>query len=54
MDMECRGGRKSAALIQGAEEHSMKHLLNSAAVALLLTGASAYANESVLTETARE
>ena len=30
----------------------MKHLLNSAAVALLLTGASAYANESVLTETA--
>ncbi|WP_411838022.1 methanol/ethanol family PQQ-dependent dehydrogenase [Paracoccus sp. ME4] len=30
----------------------MKHLLNSAAVALLLTGTSAYANESVLTETA--
>ena len=30
----------------------MKHLLNSAAIALLLTGASAYANESVLTETA--
>ena len=30
----------------------MKHLLNSAAVALLLIGASAYANESVLTETA--
>ncbi|WP_330449349.1 methanol/ethanol family PQQ-dependent dehydrogenase [Paracoccus marcusii] len=30
----------------------MKHLLNSAAVALALTGASAYANESVLTETA--
>lgn len=31
----------------------MKHLLNSAAVALLLTGASAFANESVLTETAK-
>ena len=31
----------------------MKQLLNSAAVALLLTGASAYANESVLTETAK-
>ena len=31
----------------------MKHLLNSAAIALLLTGASAYANESVLTETAK-
>ncbi|TJZ92209.1 PQQ-dependent dehydrogenase, methanol/ethanol family [Paracoccus gahaiensis] len=31
----------------------MKHLLNSAAVALILTGASAYANESVLTETAK-
>ncbi|WP_304620671.1 methanol/ethanol family PQQ-dependent dehydrogenase [Paracoccus sediminilitoris] len=31
----------------------MKKLLNSAAVALLLTGASAYANESVLTETAK-
>ncbi|WP_405402329.1 methanol/ethanol family PQQ-dependent dehydrogenase [Paracoccus sp. Ld10] len=30
----------------------MKHLLNSAAVALLMTGASAYANESVLTESA--
>lgn len=28
----------------------MKHLLNSAAIALLLSGASAYANESVLTE----
>jgi lanthanide-dependent methanol dehydrogenase len=32
-----------------AEEHFMKHLLNSAAVALLLTG-TAYANESVMTE----
>nr|WP_111301352.1 methanol/ethanol family PQQ-dependent dehydrogenase [Paracoccus saliphilus] len=31
----------------------MKHLLNSAAVALLLTGGTAYANESVLTETAK-
>jgi lanthanide-dependent methanol dehydrogenase len=31
----------------------MKHLLNSAAVALLLTGVSAHANESVLTETAK-
>ncbi|CAM3167688.1 methanol/ethanol family PQQ-dependent dehydrogenase [Paracoccus nototheniae] len=31
----------------------MKHLLNSAAVALLLTGGSAYANESVLAETAK-
>ncbi|MDN5569061.1 MAG: PQQ-binding-like beta-propeller repeat protein, partial [Paracoccus sp. (in: a-proteobacteria)] len=31
----------------------MKNLLNSAAVALLLTGASAFANESVLTETAK-
>lgn len=29
----------------------MRHLLNSAAVALLMTGASAYANDSVLTET---